>query len=148
MKTTLTKKAFMSYCADEVRALIAPVKAQSGCDTWQEFADYMDNVCASPYGAAAGFTGFIYYSETVGFWRANRSKITALLNSEAEACGEDNTLSLIQGFNGLKDYDADELARALYGRFNDDLTQIYNVFAWFALETVAYNWERFKEDNE
>ena len=62
---------------------------------------------------------------------------------ECEGIGYKNTLEMVQGFNGLKDYTADEIARALYGRFDDDLTVIYNTFAWYALEETAYRWGEY-----
>lgn len=145
---TLAKKAFRESTNEYLTALITPVMNQSGCDTWREFTEYLDNVNASPYGAAAGFSGFIYYSETVEFWRKNRKKITRLMTDEAESLGESSALSMVQQFNGLKNYEADEIARALYGRYDEDLTQIYNVFAWYVLEELANAWENFKYENQ
>lgn len=142
MKTTI--KNFRNYVSAELSALVYPVKNQMGASR-SEFFDELRNVAASPCGAAGGFSGFIYYSETVGFWRKNRAKITALMNAEADAIGEKNALSLCQTFNALKDYEPDEIARALYGNYNDDLTQIYNVFAWFVLEEMAYSFANWAE---
>lgn len=145
---TLSKKAFREYTNEYLTALITPVMTQSNCDSWQEFTGYLDNVSASPYGAAAGFGGFIYYSETVNFWRKNRKKIVRLMEEEADELGEPNALAMVQNFNALKDYDGNDIARALYGAFDEDFTEIYNVFAWYVLESVAYAWERYREDNE
>lgn len=130
-----TLRNFKEYCGETLGALVNPVKNQLGVNL-PEFWDELDNVCRSPYGAAAGFSGFIYYSDTVSFWRAHRSDIKALMNEEADSMGE-SVLNMVCGFGGLKDYETEEIARALYGNYDDDLNQIYNVFAWFALEEVA-----------
>ena len=141
-----TLKNFKSYCGAEVAALVNPVKIQTGYrlpDFWQE----MENVSRSPYGAAAGFTGFIYYTETVNFWRKHRAAIVALMNEQAEGMGE-NVLQMVNRFNGLTEYSADEIGRALYGHYNPDLNYIYNVFAWFALEQVAFYYGEWCYEND
>lgn len=127
--------------------LIKAVKRQCGCG-WDDFQDCLKNVSRSPYGAAGGFGGFIYYSETVAFWRQNRKIITERLNDLAFELGE-NTLQMVMSFGGIKDGDfsEDEVGRALYGRYNSDLDQIYNVFAWFALEEVANWYSDFEYEN-
>lgn len=118
--------------------LIKAVKRQSDYN-WDDFQDYLKNVSNSPCGAAGGFGGFIYYSETCAFWRRNRKIITERLNDLASDLGE-NTLQMVMSFGGVKDGDfsEDEIGRALYGNYNSDFDQIYNVFAWFALEEVAH----------
>lgn len=130
-----TIKNFKEYCGETLGALVYPVKNQMGVsrsDFWSE----LENVGRSYCGAAAGFGGFVYYSETVAFWRAHRPKIYAYMKELADGLGE-NVLSMVCSFNGLKDYETEEVARALYGNYNDEYDQIYNVFAWFALEEVA-----------
>lgn len=127
--------------------LIKAVKRQTGRD-WSDFQDEMRNVSNSPYGTAGGFRGFIYYSETCAFWRRNRKIITERLNDLAFELGE-NTLQMVMSFGGIKDGDfsEDEVGRTLYGRYNSDLDQIYNVFAWFALEEVANWYSDFEYEN-
>ncbi len=144
---TLTIKSFKESLSVELAALVYPVKNQLGASSRVEFWQELQNVSNSPYGAAAGFGGFIYYSDTVKFWRKNRQKITKYMNLLAWELGEKNALSLCQGFNGLKDYESEEIARALYGNYNSDLDQIYNVFAWFALEEVANRFADFEYEN-
>lgn len=127
--------------------LIKAVKRQTGRE-WAEFQDELKNVSASPYGAAGGFDGFIYYYETVEFWRRNRKVITEQLNELAFSLGE-NVMSTVMSFGGIKDWDfsEDEVGRALYGRYDDELQQIYNVFAWYALEEVAHWYTDFEYEN-
>ena len=130
-----TLKDFRNYCGGTLSALVNPVKNQAG-EEMPYFFGYLRNVSESPCGAAAGFTGFIYYSETVSFWRAHRKKIYAHMSELADELGE-NVLQMVCNFGGLKDYETEEIARALYGHYDEELTGIYNVFAWFALEEVA-----------
>ena len=48
-------------------------------------------------------------------------------------------------YTGIKNLGAttDEVGRALYGNYDEKLLQIYNVFAWGALEEVAHWYEDF-----
>lgn len=139
-------RSFKEYCGGSLAALVVPVKNQLGCSSVSEFWDQLENVGRSPYGAASGFTGFIYYSETVAFWRAYRAKITKCLGDLAESLGED-TLHMVCSFNSLEGYEYDEIARALYGNYNSDYDYIYNTFAWFALEEVAHRYSDYEYEN-
>lgn len=141
-----TIKNFIEYCGESVGALVCPVKNQTGLEV-ADFWDELENVSNSPCGAAGGFCGFVYYSQTCTFWRKNRKAITNCMKALADSLGE-NLLGLVCGFNGLKDYEQDEIGRALYGNYNEDLMQIYNVFAWFALEEVAHRYSDWVYENE
>lgn len=142
----LTLRNFIEFTNTDGK-LIKAVKRQCGYG-WDDFQDYLKNVSNSPCGAAGGFSGFIYYSETSGFWRRNRKIITKQLSELAFSLGE-NVLQMVMSFGGIKDGDfsEDEVGRALYGNYNPDLCQIYNVFAWFALEEVASWYSDFKYEN-
>ena len=142
----LTLKNFIEFTNTDGK-LIKAVKRQYGYG-WDDFQDYLKNVSNSPCGAAGGFSGFIYYSETSDFWRRNRKIITEQLSELAFSLGE-NVLQMVMSFGGIKDGDfsEDEVGRALYGNYNSDLDQIYNVFAWFALEEVASWYSDFEYEN-
>lgn len=141
----LTLKNFIEFTNTNGK-LIKAVKRQSG-DNWDDFQDYLKDVSNSPCGAAGGFYGFIYYSETCAFWRRNRKVITERLNDLAFELGE-NMLQMVMSFGGIKGkFSEDEVGRALYGNYNSDLDQIYNVFAWFALEEVANWYSDFEYEN-
>lgn len=105
------------------------------------------------HGADGGFTGFIYYSETVKFFKRNRRAILELVKEYAREF-EQTPLDFVHSFNVLKPSPPDkygggytreqdieetqeEIARALYGRLRADDTQVPNALAWFALEEVA-----------
>lgn len=90
------------------------------------------------YGIDGGYGNFIYYSDTVKFWRNNRKQITDLLLETADMMGED-VLTMIRNFNCLgSGYTIDEIGKCLYGNFSENNpVQIYNSFAWFAAEEVV-----------
>lgn len=141
MKTTL--KTFENYGGQNLYAVALAVKKQTGLNKEDFFAE-LENVLQSPYGAAAGFGGFIYYSETVNFWRKNKAKILRFAEDQADELGQ-NVVDMVAGFKGIKDdFTTGEIAAALYGRFNDDYTQIYNIMAWYCLEEVAFYYDIFK----
>ena len=144
--TKLTLKNFIEFTNTDGK-LIKAVKRQSGLD-WVDFQDYLKNVSNSPCGAAGGFCGFIYYTETTKFWRKNRKVITSRLKELAFELGE-NMLQMVMSFGGIKDgnFYEDEVGRALYGRYDVDLLQIHNIFAWFALEEVAHWYSDFEYEN-
>ncbi|MDR2785440.1 MAG: hypothetical protein LBB83_05960 [Treponema sp.] len=106
--------------------------------------------CAK-HGADGGFPGFIYYSDTLSFFRQNRQDIVKNLELTAEELGQD-IISMVQGF-GVFRYDtpptAASIGKALWGTgaLKDDLTSLYNVFAWFCLEEISHVWYRYLEDN-
>jgi hypothetical protein len=105
--------------------------------------DYLADVAR--HGADAGFPGFMYYSDTVAFFKRNRAAILALVESMANDLGEE-PLAMVAHFNCLAPADNQEkasIARCLYGgRLTDDDTQVANALAWFALEEVARAFER------
>lgn len=89
------------------------------------------------HGAAGGFSGFCYYSDTVPFAKRNKAAIMAYAEEQAQEIGESNALALIQGFNCLKNYNGAEIADGLYNPRSDAKTDIFNTLAWWALEEVA-----------
>ena len=132
----------------EHAGLIEAVYEQLGSDNEDEFFITLEDVLI-PYGcgANAGFTGFTYYKDTVKFWFDNRNEIKKLMESECEEFGEASVITMVSNFNSLKDYNADEIGIALYdSREHDNLTNIYDTFAKYALEEVAVFAESFMEN--
>ena len=141
----MTYKSFLENHEDN-KSLISAVKKQLGCDSANEFFDELDNILKSSCGANAGFTGFIYYKETTAFWKANKKNIKKLMEQEADELGEGSVISMVKKFNSVKDnFSEDEIGRSLYGKFDEDLYMLYDSFAKYALEEVAY-W--YDSDNE
>lgn len=64
------------------------------------------------------------------------SAIMVLLNQLADDIGEPNVFKMISDFSCV-DCDPYEVAAALYTGKGDNVTQVYNALAWFALEEVA-----------
>jgi hypothetical protein len=106
--------------------------------------------CAK-HGADSGFTGFTYYHDTIIFFWRNRCDIVKNLELLAAELGED-IIGMVRHF-GVFRYDtppsASDIGRALWGtgKLQDDLTSLYNVFAWFCLEEISHVWYRYLEDN-
>ena len=126
-----------------MKKLINAVKKQLGAD-WKED---LQNVLRCSSGAAGGFTGFIWYEDTVQFAKKYRKAIVELLEEQAQEYGYSGPIEMVKSFNCLKGFDATEkeVARSLYGRPTDDDTQILNALAWYALEEVARWWESENE---
>lgn len=103
---------------------------------WQSFQEIAQDVCN--HGADAGFGGFIYCSETVAFTKRNKKALLELCKEQAEECyGHGMTIpGFIAGFNCV-DCDAEQVAIALYTGKGDDVTEVYNALAWYALEEVS-----------
>jgi len=116
---------------------------------FKELSGQFEN-CAE-HGANVGFCGFIYYSETIAFYFANRQDIVDHMENFAAELGTD-IISMVQGFGVFRNSEkpsSGEVGKALWGRVNskNELTTLYNVFAWYALEEVSHAWYRYLEDN-
>lgn len=93
------------------------------------------------HGADSGFSGFTYYHETSAFYARHKAAINELAQEMADSLGED-VIEMIKIFNCIKgDFSTAEIAKTMYGRRTEkeknDLCQIDNALAWFALEEVA-----------
>jgi ABC-type long-subunit fatty acid transport system fused permease/ATPase subunit len=118
-------------------------------DSLKELSAEFEN-CAE-YGASGGFSGFIYYSETIAFFKANRQDIISHMEQTASELGTD-LISMIREFGVFRYSEkptADEVGKALWDtrKTHPELTSLYNVFAWYALEEVSRTWYRYLEEN-
>jgi hypothetical protein len=113
------------------------------CGGWENFTGRAPDVVN--HGADGGFSGFIYYKETVAFARRNRAAIVKLCEDMAEGIGEPGPIALVRGFRCLSDSIEAEVAASLYGRGDGD-TQVSNALAWFALEEVSRAFVDMQED--
>ena len=130
-----------------ISALGFPLKGSK--QTFIDLSTQFEN-CAE-HGADCGFSGFIYYNETIAFFKKNRQDIAAHMEQTAAKLGTD-IISMVQGFGVFRNSDKptpSEVGRALWDSVQewDELTSLYNVFAWYALEEVARTWYRYLEDN-
>ena len=133
MKTTVS---FCDLCANSsipAKLIRATVKQ---CGGWANFKDMAQDVTNN--GAAGGFCGFIYYSDTLEFYARNRASILSALESLANDLGEGGAIDLVRGFRCLHENATDsEIAQTLYGSKRNHDTQVANALAWFALEEVS-----------
>ena len=104
----------------------------------------------SEHGADLGFSGFRTISETIPFFFANRQDIVKHMEQTAADIGTD-IISMVQAFGVFRNKDKptpSEVGRALWDSKKwQELTALYNVFAWYALEEVSRTWYRYLEDN-
>ena len=106
-------------------------------DAVNEICDLSENAAdICEHGADAGFSGFIYYSDTWEFANKYRASIIELLKDQAADFGMD-WLDLLSSFNCLKDYSKAEIAEGLFDTESDHNTTVYNALAWYALEEAA-----------
>lgn len=108
------------------------------CGGWEMFQEDAKNLQLCPRGAAGGFGGFIYHSETVAFAKRNKKALLDLCKDQAaDYYGHGMTIpAFIAGFNCV-DCDAEQVAIALYTGKGENVTEVYNALAWYALEEVA-----------
>jgi len=102
-------------------------------------------------GANSGFSGFSYISDTVYFFLKHRKDIVKNMERTAEDCGID-ILSMVQEFGVFKNTkkpSISNIGKALWdsGLYNPKLNNLYQVFAWYALEEIAHTWQRYLEEN-
>lgn len=129
------------------------------CELSGEAADQLANVCRCSCGAAGGFSGFIYYTETREFFKAHRDEIAARLREQiAEGLfeGARGVVSAVMSFACLRDCDAaeieEEAARAFFGPlegFDEGaLDNVAKACAWAALEDLAFrlDGQRIEDD--
>ena len=108
------------------------------CGGWEMFQEDAKNLQLCSCGAAGGFGGFIYYSETVPFTKRNKKALLELCKDQASDYYDHGMTipGFIAGFNCVG-CDAEQVAIALYTGKGDNVTEVYNALAWYALEEVA-----------
>jgi hypothetical protein len=122
---------------------------QGGTESLKELSSRL--VICAKHGADGGFPGFTYYSDTIRFFKQNRKDIVNNIGHTA-AETETDIIKLVQSF-GVFRYStppaSEEVGKALWdsAHIHDELTTLYNVFAWYALEEISHIWYRYLEDN-
>ena len=97
------------------------------------------------HGIDGGFGGFIYYADTLAFYKRYRKMINSLVFEMAEMLGED-AQTMVLNFNCVNtDNDSKhDIAVCLYGgnmRSLKDDVHIPNALAWFAAEEICRMFE-------
>ena len=129
----LTLSQFIAESGLPSSLVRSTVRQMGGWDSFQESAQ---DVCS--HGANAGFGAFCYYSDTVPFAKRNKKALLELCKEQAEDYyGKGYSVGqFIAGFNCV-DCDAEQVVIALYTGKGDNVTEVYNALAWYALEEVA-----------
>ena len=128
-KTVLTQN-------NEFKTLINAVYNRIGKDSIED---------VNRHGINGGFNGFIYYSDTLAFYKRYRKLINKLVFEMAESFGED-AQNMVLNFNCVNsDNDSKhDIAVCLFGgNLNSlkDSVHIPNSLAWFAAESVCRMFE-------
>lgn len=127
-----TLKSFIEASNISPKLIRAVVRQIGGWDSFKESAQDVAN-----HGASGGVNGFIYYTDTVAFTKRNKKDILAMAEELASSIGEGDAITLIAGFNCLKNYSALEVSEAIYNPRSESRTDVFNALAWFTLEEVA-----------
>jgi hypothetical protein len=125
---------FINNSSVPARLIRSTVRQVGG---WAEFTERAEDIFE--HGAAGGFSGFIYYSDTLPFARRNMRDILTVARDLAQCIGENDEYQLIAGFNCLRGQGVTiaDVAKAIHTGKGDDVTTILNALAWCALEEVA-----------
>ena len=108
--------------------------------------DSIENI--NNHGIDGGFGNFIYYADTVKFYKKHKKDILKMAQEMAQDLGKD-MLSMIAGFNCLNgrhkgagaDYTQTEIGEAIFSGTGEMADRILNAMAWFAAEEVCRMFE-------
>lgn len=143
----LTLSQFIAESGLPASLVRSTVRQRGGWEMFQEDAKNLQ-LCSS--GAAGGFGGFIYHSETIPFTKRNKKALLEMCKEQAnDIYGHGMTVpAFIAGFNCVA-CDAEQVAIALYTGKGENVTEVYNALAWYALEEVSRRYcdilEKFNE---
>ena len=98
------------------------------------------------HGIDGGYGGFIYYTDTVAFFKRNRKEIMELAESQAQELDGVGDLEMISSFRGMADFSQTEIAKAIYTGRGECADQIRNCLAWYAAEEVCRAWMDMLEE--
>ncbi|MDR2785631.1 MAG: hypothetical protein LBB83_06925 [Treponema sp.] len=124
-------------------------RSNGGLESLKGLSGYLAD--SAKHGADSGFPGFTYYSDTIRFFKQNRKDIVINIGHTAAETGTD-IIKLVQSFGIFRCSTPPaswEVGKALCDstHIHDELTTLYNVFAWYALEEISHIWYRYLEDN-
>ena len=129
----VTIKDMISGSNMSVKLIRSTVKQFGG---FERFVDQVNDVYN--HGITGGFSGFIYYVDTVDFYKRNRKDIISFAISEAAEFGVD-VLEMLSGFGCMKDLDVSsgEILEALIFGKGECADQIFNCLSWYIAESVC-----------
>lgn len=110
----------------------AVVKQFGGIESFNYYYQDVNN-----HGISGGFSGFIYYSDTVPFGKKHKKTILELAKDQCrEIYGNTDLVRFFAGFNCIS-LSKDEISDFLLFNDKENETQMYNAFAWYAAEEVC-----------
>jgi hypothetical protein len=145
-ETSVTKLMKLENYVDNMKLALAVIE-QLGIENDDDLQVLSD---ISKHGIQGGYSGFIYYHDTVEFWNKNRLEIRKVLLQDADEFGTD-VCTMIKGFNCLKtlDLDTDEIMECIYTDADtENRTSILNALSWYSAEKIAYAYENMLEQQE
>jgi hypothetical protein len=130
-----------------IKALGYPLKG-SGNIFQGLCADFIN--CAE-HGADNNFSGFCNSYEMFVFFRKNHVDIINHMVGMAAEIGTD-VISMIQEFNSFRHTEKptpSDVGKALWDnrKYDNNLSSLYDVFAWYALEEMSRTWYVYLEEN-
>lgn len=143
-----TIKAFCNYSNIDPKLIRAVINQLGGWEAFQEKAPDIAN-----HGAAGGFGGIIYHTETVPFGRKHKTLIVDYAEQLAADMGDGDAWQLIASLKEL-DLTPGKIARLTLGREpkdddgSADFTAIHNALCWFAAEEVSRSFVDFMEGEQ
>lgn len=109
----------------------AVVKQIGGWDAFKRSARDIAN-----YGITGGYSGFTYYNDTVRFGERHLHDILDHIDGQ----GFGSTAAEVISNFACVDLDAREVERALLSKKHSDRTEVMNALAWYAAESVAFDY--------
>lgn len=100
---------------------------------WTEFKNIAEDI--SNHGANTGIS-FVWYSDSVKFFRNHAPAIKTWLASLAEDCYNCSMGEMVQQWN-LKSYTVDEINQALYTGKGDAVDQVFDTTLKAVVEEIA-----------
>lgn len=138
-----TKLLTVTECCKQnpahAKLIRAVVKQLGGMNT--DTQQMMEDILS--HGIDGGYSGFVYYSETVKFAVKNQKAIVALLEEQTEQLGEGDVVSMVNCFkpfrkSGIDADDKKDLYLFLAGQAGRCKGHtVTNVLAWYAAEEVC-----------
>ena len=137
MTTATTKKPSLANLIDSTNipeTLVRAVVRQMG--GWESFKESAPDI--TRHGIEGGYSGFIYYSDTMKFAKKYKEEIRTLALEQAENIGI-GFIEMIRGFGCFKDNRPTEAETfdGLNGIQNPTAPNVLNGLAWYAGEEVA-----------
>lgn len=108
-----------------------------GC--WSEFKEKAGDI--ANHGASGG-TSFIYYSECGVFLKKYADEIQDHLTNLAVNCGNGSSLELLKECPSLRDFNLDEIGKALYAQKGDD----WEVISWTICAVIVEDISRLLDE--